>query len=220
WLTARTEFTLARKLRPRKVLDFDTLEDLRRDLIASIAEHRHEQNESLVADFDRHGFDPSGGFFARFGGGSLGGKARGLAFVRHQLNTQGLAERFEGVHIAVPPTLVLATDCFDQFLSAPGLLAFALERRDDPAIVRRFLATPLPDRVMEDLAAFLSKLHWPIAVRSSSILEDSQYRPFTGVYDTFMLANDHPDFAVRLRQLVHAIKRVYASTFACRAKDY
>jgi CheY-like chemotaxis protein len=220
WFTARTEFALARKLRPRKVSEFPTLEALRHDLIAAIAEYRNEQNDALVADFDRHSFDPHGAFFARIGGGSLGGKARGLAFVRHLLHAFGLARGVPGVHIGVPASVVLATDCFDQFLVDGGLLGLALESRDDDEILRRFLATPLPDRVRADLAAFLEFARWPLAVRSSSILEDSQYRPFTGVYETFMLANDHPDFGVRMQQLEHAIKRVYASTFVARARDY
>src|SRR5439155_16912312 len=154
------------------------------------------------------------------GGGSLGGKARGLAFVRHLLGASNLPRRAPEVRVGVPPTAVLATDSFDQFLAEGNLLGFALGHRDDGEIVRRFLAAPLPDRLMEDLAAFLRAVHWPLAVRSSSILEDSQYRPFTGVYETFMLANDDPDFGARMHRLVHAIKRVYASTFMRRAKDY
>jgi hypothetical protein len=220
WLTARTEFSLARKLRPRKVSDFATVEDLRRDLIASIAEYRREQTETLVADFDRHSFDPAINFFARIGGGSLGGKARGLAFVRFLLNWHGLARRFPGVHIAVPPAIVLATDCFDRFVTRNALLGLALGSQDDAAILAAFLAAELPGDVVEQLHAFLEVTRWPLAVRSSSLLEDSQYQPFTGVYDTLMFANNHPDTGERLEQLQLAIKRVYASTFLQRAKSY
>jgi CheY-like chemotaxis protein len=220
WFTARTEFALARKLRPRKVSDFPTLEHLRRNLIASIAEYRREQNESLVADFHPDGFDPAGGFFARIGGGSLGGKARGLAFVRYLLNYHDFARRFDGVRIGVPPAVVLATDVFDRFLAEHRLLDWALRSRDDAEILRRFTAAALPRDVIADLAAFLEAVRWPLAVRSSSLLEDSQYQPFTGVYDTFMLPNDEDDTRVRLERLMEAIKRVYASTFSRRAKDY
>src|SRR5437870_937331 len=220
WFTARTEFALARKLRPRTVSEFPSLEHLRRDLIASIAEYRREQSETLVADFDRHSFDPTTNFFSRIGGGSLGGKARGLAFVRYLLNYHGLGRRFPGVQIAVPPAVVLATDCFDRFLRRNALLDLALGSRDDDQIVAAFLEAELPGDMVEHLHAFVDAVHWPLAVRSSSLLEDPQYQPFTGVYATFMLANNHPETGVRLEHLTQAIKRVYASTFLRRAKDH
>ena len=220
WLAARTEFALARKLRPRRVSDFDTLEELRRDLIASIADYRREQSETLVADFDPHLFDPGSNFFARIGNGSLGGKARGLAFVRYLLNYQGIGRRLPRVRIAVPPAVVLATDCFDRFLAKDGLRELALNSRDDDLIVETFQNTPLPRDVVNKLRTFIEAVRWPLAVRSSSLLEDSQYQPFTGVYETFMLPNNHPDARVRLRQLLLAVRRVYASTFLRQAKDY
>jgi hypothetical protein len=220
WLTARTEFTLARKLRPRKVEEFPTLEDLRRDLIASIGEYRREQSDTLVADFDPHTFDPRSNFFARIGGGSLGGKARGLAFVRYLLNYYGLGHRFPGVKVKVPPALVLATDCFERFLESNDLVDLALGSHDDEQILSAFLAASLPDEIVQHLLAFLDAVHWPLAVRSSSLLEDSQYQPFTGVYETFMLPNDDPDPGVRLHQLLLATRRVYASTFLRQARDY
>ena len=220
WFTARTEFALARKMRPRKVSDFPSIEGLRNDLIAAIAEYRREQSETLVADFDPKTFDPTSNFFARIGGGSLGGKARGLAFVRYLLNYHGVGKMLPGVHISVPPALVLATDCFDRFLDQNDLRELAFGSRDDPEILDAFLRAPLPRDVVRKLRAFTDAVRWPLAVRSSSILEDSQYQPFTGVYDTFMLPNNHPDDRVRLRHLLAAIRRVYASTFLHQAKDY
>jgi len=220
WFTARTEFSLAHKLRPRKVSDFTSLEALRENLIASIGDYRREQSELLVSDFDRGGFDPSGAFFARIGGGSLGGKARGLAFVRFILNYHRVGRRFAGVHIAVPPSIVIATDVFDRFLASNALLDFALESKDDDAIRERFLAAHLPADVIENLAAFLEPVRWPLAVRSSSLLEDSQDQPFTGVYDTYMLPNTGVEVADRLGALLAAIKLVYASTFLQRVKAY
>jgi len=220
WLTARTEFALADRLRPRKVSDFPTLEDLRHNLIDAIAEYRRGQSETLVADFDRESFDGAGSFFARIGGGSLGGKARGLAFVRYLLTYHVVGRHFPGVHIAVPPAVVLATDCFDRFLAANDLLDLALGDTDDGEILARFLAAPLPDDVVADLAGFLDAARWPLAVRSSSLLEDSQYLPLTGVYSTYMLPNRHPDGRERLAQLTQAVKRVYASTFSRHAKAY
>ncbi len=220
WLTARAEFALAHKLRPRKVSDYRTPEDLRADLIGSIGEYRREQSETLVGDFDRDTFDASVPFFARIGGGSLGGKARGLAFVRRLLGTNRVNRQFPGVRISVPPAVVLGTDVFDRFLADNDLADFAMRATDDDELMRRFLAARLPDDVRADLAAFLEQVHWPLAVRSSSLLEDSQYQPFSGVYETYMLSNQQEDAGERFERLVAAVQRVYASTFTSRAKAY
>jgi CheY-like chemotaxis protein len=220
WFTARTEFALAHKFRPRTISDFPSLEALRRDLIASIADYRREQSDLLVSDFDAATFEPSSAFFARIGSGSLGGKARGLAFVRYLLNYHRIGRSFPRATIAVPPAVVLATDVYDRFLRENGLLDFAIACEDDAQILARFLAAELPAEVVRDLAAFLGAVRWPLAVRSSSLLEDSQDQPFTGVYDTFMLPNNPPDDAARLGALLRAVKRVYASTFSRRAKAY
>ncbi|MGA2990218.1 MAG: PEP/pyruvate-binding domain-containing protein, partial [Candidatus Korobacteraceae bacterium] len=218
WLMARTEFALAKKLRPRRISDFQTMEDLRRDLVESIGEYRHEQRQLVIGDFKPASFQPDDAFFLRIGEGSLGGKARGLAFARHLLAEH--APRFEGVRIAVPATLVLATDIFDQFLRENNLLSFAIRTNDEEVLQQRFLAASLPDSIEESLLAFLQKIRYPLAVRSSSLLEDSQYQPFAGVYDTYMFANQHADIYERLNRLSECIKRVYASTFSQHAKAY
>jgi CheY-like chemotaxis protein len=220
WLMARTEFALAAKLRPRKVSDFNGPEHLRHDLIGSINDYRREQNEVLIADFKADTFKPSQSSFLRIGSGSLGGKARGLAFVRHLLRTHRIARRFPPVRIAVPPAVVLATDVFDQFLAENNLSDFALHCDDDTEIQQRFLDSHLPAWLEENLKVFLEQVRYPLAVRSSSLLEDSQYQPFTGVYETFMLGNRAVDPALRLAELSEAIKRVYASTFSQHAKAY
>ncbi len=220
WLMARTEFALAAKLRPRKVSDFNGPEHLRRDLIASINDYRHEQNEVLIGDFRSDTFKPSQSSFLRIGSGSLGGKARGLAFVRHLLRTRRITKRFPGVRISVPPAVVIATDMFDQFLAENNLGDFALHCDDDSEIQQRFLDCALPVTLTENLQAFLDEVRYPLAVRSSSLLEDSQYQPFTGVYETFMLGNQQANSQTRLDELSEAIKRVYASTFSQHAKAY
>jgi hypothetical protein len=220
WLMARTEFALAAKLRPRKVSDFATPEDLRCDLIDSINDYRREQSELLIGDFNAETFKPSESGFLRIGSGSLGGKARGLAFIRHLLHKSRITRRFPGIRIAVPPALVLATDAFDQFMAENNLLDFALQCEDEAEILQKFLAAPLSDKLREDLKVFLAEVAYPLAVRSSSLLEDSQYQPFTGVYETFMLGNQSPADGTRLADLEDAIKRVYASTFTRHAKAY
>ncbi len=220
WLMARTEFALAQKLRPRAVTDFGSLEDLRRDLIDAIADYRREQSQALIGEFNPATFQPTESFFLQIGGGSLGGKARGLAFIRHILRQQGMARSFPGVRIGVPRTLVLTTEIFDHFLADNDLVDVAIHGEKDEEIIRRFLESPFPISLLDDLLAFLEAVRYPLAVRSSSLLEDSQYQPFSGVYETFMLANDHPDIQIRLEQLLEAIKLVYASTFSQHAKAY
>ncbi len=220
WLKARSEFGLAHKLRPRKVSDYQTLEDLRNDLITSLGAYTKLRQRGIISEFQRDSFDPDASF-ARIGGGSLGGKARGLGFVSTLINNYEVRRKFEGIQISVPPAVVLGTDIFDRFLSDNNLLKFALESADDMQITERFLeAGTFPEGLLSKLAAFLHLIHEPLAVRSSSMLEDSQYHPFAGVYQTYMIPNDHPDLFVRLGQLVTTIKRVYASTYYQYAKDY
>jgi CheY-like chemotaxis protein len=220
WLMARTEFALAAKLRPRKVSDFASPEHLRRDLIESINEYRREQSEVLIGDFRAETFKPSESSFLRIGSGSLGGKARGLAFVRHLLRKSRITRRYPGIRISVPPAVVLATDLFDQFIVENNLLDFALHCEDDGEIQQKFLAAPLSTALTEDLQSFLAEVKHPLAIRSSSLLEDSQYQPFTGVYETFMLANQQAKLDDRMSALSEAIRRVYASTFSRHAKAY
>jgi CheY-like chemotaxis protein len=219
WFKARTEFALAHRLRPRKVSDFETVEHLRSELMHAIQDHRRQTSRGVVVDFDRATFDPRT-TLSRVGGGSLGGKARGLAFVDLLLSDSRLAERFPGASIGVPPAAVVGTEVFDDFLERNGLRDFALDSVDEAAIGRRFLEAELPPSVTRDLRALVEAVHYPLAVRSSSLLEDSQYQPFAGIYDTFMLPNDHGRADVRLRQLLTAIKRVFASTFSLAAKRY
>jgi hypothetical protein len=219
WLKARAEFALAERLQPRKVEEFDSIEHLRSDLIRALRLYRRDVQRYLVADFDPEGFDPEVSF-SRLGSGSLGGKARGLAFVNVLLSRFDLRSRYPGVLIEVPPSLVLTTEIFDEFLDGNDLLEMALETDSDDEIVAAFLEADLPESAVEALRAYLDKMREPVAVRSSSLLEDSQFRPLAGVYETVMIPNDDPDPEVRLRELREAILRVYASTFSRRAKGY
>jgi CheY-like chemotaxis protein len=220
WLKARTEFWLAHRLRPRKVSDYPSIATLREDLIASLRTYRRIRERGLIADFSKESFDPPTSF-ARIGGGSLGGKARGLGFVNILINNYDVRDRFEGVQIYVPPAVVLGTDVFDQFVEENDLQRFALSATDDKEILRRFLDTKkFPEETLGELAAFLDLIRSPLAVRSSSLLEDSQYHPFAGVYETYMIPNNNPNPFIRLSELVTTIKRVYASTYYQAAKDY
>jgi len=219
WLKARTIFSVAHALRPRRPADYPNLEAVRSHLTRAIAEYREEQARVVVADFDRESFDFSGDFY-RIGGGSLGGKARGLAFVRRLIAESGLRRRFPDLEIGVPPAVVLGTNVFDQFLAENDLRRFAIECDDDDELRRRFAVAALPHTVELDLAAFLDRARFPLAVRSSSLLEDSLHQPFTGVYDTYMLVNDDVSLERRLAQTLAAVRAVYASTFSRAAKAY
>jgi CheY-like chemotaxis protein len=220
WLKARTEFWLAHQLRPRKISDYPSVQALREDIISSIREYRRVQQLGQITDFRKESFDPTLSV-ARIGGGSLGGKARGLGFVNLLINNQGLRNRFEDIRIDVPPAVVIGTDIFDQFLTENDLHSLALNSLDDAEITRRFIeAERFPKEVVNALSEFLELMTCPLAVRSSSLLEDSQYHPFAGVYETYMIPNNSDDLDVRLKHLISTVKRVYASTFSQAAKDY
>lgn len=220
WLKARAEFWLAHKVRPRKVSDFPSVAELRQDLLKSFGAYSSYQHRGLITEFDKITFDPETSF-ARIGGGSLGGKARGLGFVNMLVNNYDVREKFDGVRVSVPSAVVLGTEIFDRFLDENNFRKFALESTDDAELTRRFIENgTFPQDLLGQLAAFLDMIRTPLAVRSSSLLEDSQYHPFAGVYQTFMIPNNHQDLFVRLGQLVTAIKRVYASTFYRSARDY
>ena len=219
WFKARTEYELAHQLRPRRVSDFPTVEALRDDLIRSIHEYRRQRSNRIVADFDRAAFDGTA-TLSRIGSGSLGGKARGLAFINHLLAQHALRDRFPGVQITVPPAVVLGTDVFQEFLERNHLADSVLRLTDEAEIHRSFRAAQFPASVTADLVRLLELVHYPLAVRSSSLLEDSQYQPFAGIYETHMVADQDLWSAVRLEKLAAAIKRVYASTFTRRARAY
>lgn len=220
WLKARTEFWLAHKLRPRKVSDFPTLEDLRQDLIRSLRQYRQLRTRGIITEFSKAIYDPENSF-SRIGGGSLGGKARGLGFVNMLINNYNVRNRFDGMKIYVPSGIVLGADVFDEFIEMNNLRNIAFSDRSDEEIRTRFVNTnKFPEDVLGELAAFLDLVEVPLAVRSSSLLEDSQYHPFAGVYETVMIPNNHTNALIRLNDLLIAIKHVYASTFFNRAKEY
>ncbi|MBN2416426.1 histidine kinase [bacterium] len=220
WLKARTEFWLANKLRPRRTSDFDSVQDLRDYLIESLKNYRRIQQRGRITDFNPELFDPSYSL-SRYGGGSLGGKARGLGFINTLIHNYGITKKYPGVRIHVPAALIIATDVFDEFMDMNGLRAFVLQHEDNSEIDEAFRsADRYPPGLITALKDFLKIVSRPLAVRSSGLLEDSHVHPFAGVYETFMLPNNHPDPDVRLSQLLERIKGVYASAFYRVSKDY
>jgi len=220
WLKARTEFYLAHKLRPRKITDYKTADHLRKDLISSINDYIEERTKGVISEFRKETFDPKNSF-ARIGGGSLGGKARGLGFINTLIANYNIKDIYKEVEISVPSAVVLGTEVFDQFMIENNLELFALNEKDDLKITQRFIEAPyFPQEIKQKLIDFLEIINVPLAVRSSSLLEDSQFQPFAGVYETYMLPNSNKDINVRISELLMTIKGVYASTYHQKAKDY
>jgi hypothetical protein len=213
WLFARTEIMLASKMRPLRYKDFSSVESHRKYLISMIQSRRQRLQKGVVADFDAGDFDPDTEFF-KIGKGSLGGKARGLAFVANLLQRlPAIHKKFEEVNIFVPQTLVVTTEGFDAFIEENDFKELAKSDAPDAEIAEVFHGANFPQWIAEELKAYLGRINYPLAVRSSSLLEDAQFRAYAGLYRTYMLPNDHPDLEVRLEQLVNAIKLVYASTY-------
>ncbi len=219
WLRARTEFDLADRLRPKKVSEFQDTESLRQYLIDTLRSFRHEKQVGVISDFSRAQFDQQSDF-VRIGGGSLGGKGRGLAFINALLHRYRISDRFENVSIEVPTSAILGTDVFDEFVERNRLMEIALSDRPDEEIAQQFMKAWFTKEIRADLDALLDIVKEPLAVRSSSVLEDSHLQTYAGVYDTHMLPNNHPDREVRRHQLELAIKAIYASTFFRHAKVY
>ena len=220
WLMARSEIMLASKLKPVKISDFKTIHDAKKYLVSIIRERRMGRQKGIITEFDSTRFDPDADF-TKIGKGSLGGKARGLAFMATRLkNTPELVDRFEGVTISVPKTLVVSTEGFDAFISENRLSDIATQDFSDSEIIRLFAEARMPEMLKHDLEHFLRHAHYPLAVRSSSLLEDAQFQPFAGIYKTYMIPNNHSDFAEKYKQLLMAIKLVYASTYCESARAY
>jgi hypothetical protein len=214
WLMGRSEIGLASAFRAVQVKDFTDPGELRRYIVSSIRALRVWRQKGVVAQFKADTFDAGVMDFAKIGSGSLGGKARGLAYMSTLLHqSPGLHAKYPGVTIRIPRSLVIATDHFEAFIEQNGLARRVLESWDDTEIAGYFQAALLPERLIEDLTVFLEQVNIPLAVRSSSLLEDAQHQPYAGLYATFMIPNSHPDKEERLARLMAAIKAVYASTF-------
>jgi len=219
WLRARTEFELAEELRPKKVSDFDSIQDLREHMIDSIQNLLNRNRTGVITDFTQTRFD-SHNSFVRIGNGSLGGKARGLAFLNTLISKSELKEKFKDVEIKTPNTFVICSEVFDDFIEKNELLNFAIKEDNNSKIARRFLKAKLPNYLNDDLFTIVKNIDYPLAIRSSSLLEDSQMLPFAGLYSTYMIPNNSEDVKVRLKQLKNAIKLVFASVYFKSPKEY
>lgn len=218
WLYSRAIFPVAEFL---KQITWESLQDIdahRQIIFEAIVKYRKMKNQGVVAVFQRDRFDRYSNF-ARIGDGSLGGKGRGLAFIDNMVKRHVEFEEFENASVVIPKTVVLCTDIFDEFMDMNQLYQVALSDADDETILRAFLRAKLPDRLVEDFFAFFDVVKSPIAIRSSSLLEDSHYQPFAGIYSTYMIPYLTDKYEM-LRMLSDAIKGVYASVYYKDSKAY
>ncbi len=221
WLMARCEFKLAYKLRPQRVSDFKTIDEMRRYLIKVFNESRKEKQLGIMTDFSQQKFEFDSSY-TKIGSDSLGGKGRGIAFIRTLLYRSEIDKKYPDVNITVPSTVAIGTDLFDQFISENNLTYLAKNKKNisDRKIAEIFLNSKIPKDLKQKLSKVLIHFRKPLAVRSSSLLEDSQNHPFAGMYSTYMLPNNNSDDKKRLNQLCQAIKLIYASVFYKEAKIY
>lgn len=214
---SRAMFPPAEILKNVDVSDYKDMDEARKLIFDLIVQYRRMKNSGVVAIYKKERFDEYSNF-ARIGDGSLGGKGRGLAFIGAMIKRYPKLEQ-ENFEVNIPKTVVICTDIFDEFMETNELYPVALSDVDDDTILKYFLRASLPSRLIEDLMAFSEVVKGPIAIRSSSLLEDSHYQPFAGIYSTYMIPK-HEDKYEMLRSLSDGIKAVYASVFYRDSKAY
>lgn len=218
WLCARAIFPVSAFL---KHVTWEKLQDVdahRQIIFDAIVQYRHMKNIGVVAVFDRMKFDKYA-HFARIGEGSLGGKGRGLAFLDNIIKRHPEFNQYENATVQIPKTVVLCTDIFDEFMMSNNLYPIALSDASDDEILKHFLHAQLPDSLIADFFTFFEATRSPIAIRSSSLLEDAHYQPFAGIYSTYMIPYLEDKYQM-LQMLACAIKGVYASVFYRDSKAY
>ena len=221
WIMSRSEIPLASKFREVKASDFSSAHDMRSYIIANVHALRKWRQKGVVAQFKSHNFDADIMDFVKIGQGSLGGKARSLAFMSALLQQNPIIyENYPEINIEIPKTLVVSTDGFESFIKLNDLKNFATQSFTNEEINAVFLKAVMPEWLAKDLEAYLAQVKYPLSVRSSSLLEDAQFQPYAGIYETYMIPNNHPKLSKRLEHLIAAIKLVYASTYYEEAKAF
>lgn len=218
WFYSRALFPIAEVIRSYRFSDMSQAEAVKKLIFECIVKYRRMKNRGVVAIFRNDRFDRYSNF-ARIGEGSLGGKGRGLAFIDQIIKHHPECENFDGVELTIPRTVVLCTDIFDEFMDTNNLYPIALSDRPDEEILAAFLKAELPEEIIRNFLALFEVVDRPLAVRSSSLLEDSHYQPFAGIYSTYMIPWLE-DTQERLRLLCDAVKGVYASVFFADSKAY
>ncbi|MDD4198861.1 MAG: PEP/pyruvate-binding domain-containing protein [Paludibacter sp.] len=221
WLYSRAMFPLAEFFKNTNIYDpgIEDLNKLRQVLFGGIVKYRKIKNRGVVAVFQRERFDQYSNF-ARIGDGSMGGKGRGLAFIDSMIKRNEILQQHDNVQIVIPKTVVICTDIFTEFMEMNDLYPIALSDLPDEEILKHFLHARVPKKLIADLYAFLGVISTPVAVRSSSLLEDSHYQPFAGIYSTYMVPYNHESRTQTLSLVTEAIKAVYASVYFQQSKLY
>ena len=218
WLNARALFPIAQIFKPAKLEDFKSLDDARKYIHKAISSFRSSKAKGIIAEFSKRTFDEYLSF-SRIGEGTIGGKARGLAFINSIITKETFQNRFRNLLITIPRTVVLSTEVFEEFMESNNLYKIGFSGRNDEEILRMFINARLPESVRIDLSTIISFSRNPLAVRSSSKLEDSYFQPFAGIYNTYMVPRpENRELALRLVE--QAIKCVYASVYFRTSKSY
>ncbi len=217
WLQSRALFSLAKLFSKIEFENFSTEEGLKEFLMQAVRAFRIERSRGVIAKFDKEHYDEYL-VFSRIGDGALGGKGRGLAFIDMFLKRHHLFKKFNDINISIPRTVVLSTDVFDDYMEEHDLFDFVAKTNNDEIILKEFISKPLPNGYSEEIKAFLATISTPIAIRSSSVLEDSIYQPFAGVFATYMVPYAQVD--IMLKMVSNAIKSVMASAFYKNSKAY
>ncbi|HQK38352.1 MAG TPA: PEP/pyruvate-binding domain-containing protein, partial [Bacteroidales bacterium] len=218
WLNARALFPIAQIFKFLKPEDFQSLDEMRKFIYDAIASFRISKGRGVIAEFDKATYDEYL-IFCRIGEGSIGGKARGLAFLDSIVKKYQLLYKYSNVQITIPRSVVIGTDIFEEFMENNDLYKIALSDVPDEEILRHFLEASLPGRIFQDLYVLVDFIRNPVAIRSSSKLEDSHYQPFAGIYSTYMVPRIS-DNARMVHMMTNTIKAVYASVYYKASKAY
>ncbi len=218
WLRAQSLYVLAAKIKSLQIPEHGDAAEVQQKLTDIIRNYRAERTKGVIAQFSRDNYDETL-FFSRIGNGSLGGKGRGLAFIDMELRASGILEKYPDVYLSIPRSVVVTTDQFTQFIEENDLNEFVTAALPDETLLKIFLSKPLNPELVLNLAEIVKVIHQPISVRSSSLLEDSHFQPFAGVYETCMIPNQGSE-EQRLNELCDALRCVWASTYFKQAKDY
>lgn len=213
WFRARTEFEVADRLRYIAADEFGSTEEMREYILAILQAYFQHYQNGVILDFEGLARKDMEDAFIKLGRGSLGGKARGLAFMKSLLAKERLADKYNGLLVKVPRSFVIASNVFEEFLEMNKLYAETVDPADEAGVAAKFLAAELPDTIRRNLSVLTEHVVCPLAVRSSGILEDSRVLPFAGIYKTYVVPNSHSDRQVRFKELCDAVKLVYASVF-------
>lgn len=219
WFRARTEFEVAEELRGINVSSFPSIRDYRSYILGVLNDFFKRYQSGIILDFGLSKIDMEN-YFNKLGSGSLGGKARGIAFFNTLLAESHLVDKYDGIKVKTPRSFVICSDVFEEFMEKNNLYDFISHSNNEVEIAKKFMESELPSNINNDLKTLIRHADYPLAIRSSSILEDSQVLPFAGIYKTYILPNNHESVVIRYKQISDAIKLVYASVFYQSPKQY